>query len=330
MPSPSDPTQHPDGLIEVRVQATRWEAEDIVSFRLSTEDGSALPAWTPGAHVDVHLPSGKIRQYSLCGDPADRTEYRIAVLRQPQGRGGSEEVHRELRAGTLLKLGSPRNDFVLEEAPAYRFVAGGIGITPILPMIRAAAAQGSAWHLVYGARSRDHFAFLSELEGLSELDGVPGGTLELYAQDQNGHPPLAPVAAAGLDGPVYCCGPAPLLDALAGEMERAGSAGNLRFERFAPLALEAANEQGFEVLLAASGTVVAVGPDVSVLDAVREAGVAVPSSCEMGICGTCETAVIDGTVDHRDDLLTDEEKACGNTMMICVSRCLSKRLVLDL
>ncbi|GAA3680510.1 PDR/VanB family oxidoreductase [Arthrobacter ginkgonis] len=324
MPRPSDPTPHPDGLVEVRVLATRWEAEDIVSFRLAAEDGSALPAWTPGAHVDVHLPSGKVRQYSLCGDPADRAEYRIAVLRQPQGRGGSEEVHRELRAGTVLKLGSPRNDFALEEAPAYVFVAGGIGITPILPMIREAAARGSAWRLVYGARSRGHFAFLSE------LDGVPGGTVELYAQDQDGHPPLAPVAAAGLNGPIYCCGPAPLLDALAREMDGAGSAGNLRFERFAPLALEAANEQGFEVLLAASGTVVAVGPEVSVLDAVREAGVAVPSSCEMGICGTCETTVIDGTVDHRDDLLTPEEKAAGNSMMICVSRCLSKRLVLDL
>lgn len=202
-------TVHPGNrTLPLRVVAARWEAESVTSFEFASPDGADLPPWEPGAHVDVHLPSGTVRQYSLYGDPADRTRYRIAVLELPQGRGGSVKAHRELRPGRVVHIGLPRTNFALAEAERYVFVAGGIGITPILPMVREVAARGAT---------------------------------------------------------------------------------------------------------------------------VREAGVEHPSSCEMGFCGTCETAVLSGEVDHRDDLFTEEERLTCASMLICVSRAKGRdRLVLDI
>jgi ferredoxin-NADP reductase len=300
-------------------------ATGIRSFELASQDGLPLPDWMPGAHIDLHLPSGTIRQYSLCGEPGtDR--YRIAVLELPAGRGGSVEAHRDLREGVLVEVGAPRNEFRLAEAPAYVFVAGGIGITPILAMIREVARAGKPWRLVYGARTAAHFAFTDELDRLAT---ETWGIVEYIAQDVHGHPDLPALVRDSAGQGVYCCGPAPLMDALHAEMVSQGRAGQLVIERFTPAAQAPADDGGsFEVELVESGLTVTVGPDQSILEAVRGAGVDAPSSCEMGICGTCETRVVSGDVDHRDSLLTQDERDAGDVMMICVSRAACAKLVL--
>lgn len=311
---------------------TPYEAELVVDRRETAADGvlaltlrhpldEPLPTWEPGAHIDVALGPGLERQYSLCGDPADRRAWRIAVLREAAGRGGSAYVHGELRSGDKVRVRGPRNHFPLEPASRYRFVAGGIGITPILPMLAAAEEAGAEWTLLYGGRARDTMAFTREL-------GRYGDRVTIVPEDESGLLDLASV----LDGVpedtlVYCCGPAPLLDAV----EARCPAGILRLERFRPKEAGAGSpDTEFEAVLARSGRTVAVPPGVSVLDAVRAAGVEVLFSCTEGTCGTCETDVVEGEPDHRDSVLTDEERAAGETMLICVSRCRGRRLVLDL
>ncbi|MBA4865795.1 oxidoreductase [Streptomyces sp. PSKA54] len=310
---------------------TSYEAELVVDRRESAADGvlaltlrhplgEELPAWEPGAHIDVLLGPGLERQYSLCGDPADRSVWRIAVLREPDGRGGSAYVHGELGQGDKVRVRGPRNHFALEPAPRYRFIAGGIGITPILPMLAAAEAAGAEWTLLYGGRSRDSMAFTDEL-------GAYGDKVTIAPQDEAGLLDLASVLDDVPEGTlVYCCGPGALLDAV----EERCPGGLLHIERFLPKEQETGPDTSFEVELSRSGKTVTVPEGVSVLDAVRSAGVEVLYSCAEGTCGTCETDVLEGTPDHRDSVLSDEEREAGETMMICVSRCRGPRLVLDL
>ncbi|WP_405469031.1 PDR/VanB family oxidoreductase [Streptomyces canus] len=295
-------------------------ADGVLALTLRHPLGEQLPQWEPGAHIDVVLGPGLERQYSLCGDPADRTAWRIAVLREPVGRGGSAHVHEQLGQGDKVRVRGPRNHFTLRPAPRYRFIAGGIGITPILPMLAAAEAQGVEWTLLYGGRTRESMAFTEELRRY-------GDRVTVAPQDETGLLDLASVLDGVPEGTlVYCCGPGPLLDAV----EERCPAGLLHVERFTPKEQPAAENTEFEVELAQTGTTVTVAPDVSVLDAVRASGVEVLFSCTEGTCGTCETDVLDGTPDHRDSVLTDEEREAGETMMICVSRCRGKKLVLDL
>lgn len=319
----ADPDTH---TISVRVRAARWEAKGISSYELVAAGDGTLPPWAAGDHIDVHLPSGTIRQYSLCGDRSNTASYRIAILEIPQGRGGSVEAHLELRPGRVIEISRPRSNFALVAADDYLFIAGGIGITPLLPMIRQAHEHGSAWHLVYGARTSEHFAFVDEIAATGT------GSVDLIAQDSDGHPDLAALVTAHPHASVYCCGPAPLMDLLTDHMRRARREDALHLERFTPAAT-VASESGrdtFEVTLARTGITVEVGPDSTILDAVRSAGVEHPSSCEMGFCGTCEAKVLDGQIEHRDDLLSESERAEGNSMMICVSRSACPRLTLDL
>lgn len=316
-------------VFEARVESTRWEAEGIATFVLCSADGDDLPAWEPGAHIDIRLPSGLTRQFSLCGDVADRQRYRIGVLHQASGRGGSMEAHRELRAGARVVVGEPRSTFRLADADEYLFVAGGIGITPLLPMIRAAATAGIRWRLVYAARSTAHFAFLAELAQIG------GGQVDLYNRGGRGRPDLGAIVDETAGAAVYCCGPATMITEMQDAMARVGRTDQLHYERFVPSAppppsaADAAAPRPIRVTLARSGQTITVGARQSILEGVREAGVAADSSCEMGICGTCETRVLSGRVDHRDDLLTDEERATGDTMMICVSRAVGDELTLD-
>jgi ferredoxin-NADP reductase len=310
---------------------TSYEAELVVDRRESAADGvlaltlrhplgEELPAWEPGAHIDILLGPGLERQYSLCGDPADRSVWRIAVLREPDGRGGSAYVHGELGQGDKVRVRGPRNHFALEPAPRYRFIAGGIGITPILPMLSAAEAAGAEWTLLYGGRTRDSMAFTDEL-------GAYGDRVTIAPQDEAGLLDLASVLDDVPEGTlVYCCGPGALLDAV----EERCPGGLLHIERFQPKEQETGPDTSFEVELSRSGKTVTVPEGVSVLDAVRSAGVEVLYSCAEGTCGTCETDVLEGTPDHRDSVLSDEEREAGETMMICVSRCRGPRLVLDL
>jgi ferredoxin-NADP reductase len=295
-------------------------ADGVLALTLRHPLGEQLPRWEPGAHIDVLLGPGLERQYSLCGDPADRTAWRIAVLREPAGRGGSAHVHEQLGQGDKVRVRGPRNHFALRPAPRYRFIAGGIGITPILPMLAAAEAEGAEWTLLYGGRTRESMAFTEELSRY-------GDRVTVAPQDETGLLDLPSVLDGVPEGTlVYCCGPGPLLDAV----EERCPAGLLHVERFTPKEQPAAENTQFEVELAQTGTTVTVAPDVSVLDAVRASGVEVLFSCTEGTCGTCETDVLDGTPDHRDSVLTDEEREAGETMMICVSRCRGKKLVLDL
>ncbi|MFJ5994891.1 PDR/VanB family oxidoreductase [Streptomyces sp. NPDC092370] len=307
---------------ETELVVTRREvaADGVLSLTLRHPLDEPLPPWEPGAHVDVLLEPGLERQYSLCGDPADRSAWRIAVLRESAGRGGSAHVHERLGEGAEVRVRGPRNNFRLEPARRYRFVAGGIGITPVLPMLAAAQAAGAEWTLLYGGRTRRSMAFAGELARY-------GDRVTIAPEDETGLLDLPSVLDdLPEDTLVYCCGPGPLLDAV----EARCPSGALRVERFRPKEQETGGDSAFEVELARSGRTLTVTPDVSVLDAVRAAGVEVLYSCTEGTCGTCETDVLDGEPDHRDSVLTQDERAAGETMLICVSRCRGKRLVLDL
>lgn len=308
----------------LRVARKQREADGVVSLLLTAEDDGRLPDWTAGSHIDLMLGNGEVRQYSLCGDRWDAGSYRIAVLREPTGRGGSQYVHDVLQEGDVVGFGGPRNHFAMVPSTQYRFVAGGIGITPLLPMLRQAEMLGAQWSLLYGGRTRSSMAFLDELAAY-------GDKVVVHPQDEMGLLPLVDVLGTpDAAGRVYCCGPAPLLDAV----ERLASrwpAPVLRTERFT------AKEQGaparstpFTVVLQRSGREIVVTPEMSVLDAVREGGRDVLSSCREGTCGTCETRVLDGIPDHRDSILDAVGRASNDCMFPCVSRACSDRLVLDL
>ncbi|MFD0687786.1 PDR/VanB family oxidoreductase [Actinomadura fibrosa] len=312
----------PGHAAHLRVEAKTVVAADVVALTLARPDGGRLPDWTPGAHIDLVLPNGLTRQYSLCGDRWDAHTYRIGVLREPDGRGGSAFVHDELREGDLVGIGGPRNNFRLAPADRYLFIAGGIGITPLLPMIVQADLLGIEWRLLYGGRTRASMAFLDELE-------PHGDKVTIAPQDEHGLLDLAAWLPAPSSGTkVYCCGPAGLLDAV--ERHCADwPPGRLRTERFVA-SRDNGTTDAFEVELRRSGRTLTVHRNQSLLQALGEAGVAVLSSCRQGLCGTCETTVIEGVPDHRDALLDDAERAAGDCMLVCVSRAHSRRLVLDL
>ncbi|GAA3840205.1 PDR/VanB family oxidoreductase [Amycolatopsis tucumanensis] len=313
--------------VELDVLLERKEelAAGVVRLTLRHPAGEPLPEWEPGAHLDLLLGEGLVRQYSLCGDPADRSVLQVAVLREPDGRGGSAWVHDRLSTGDTVRIRGPRNHFRLVDSPRYLFVAGGIGITPIVPMIARAEASGADWRLVYGGRTRASMAFREELVARY------GDRVEIRPQDETGLLDLDALLGSPRDDvAVYCCGPEPLLAAVE-QRCAAWPPGSLHVERFSPKAgADAGERTTFEVELAASGRTVTVPPDKSILAAVEEAGVSVLSACQEGTCGTCETPVLDGVPDHRDSLLTESERAANDTMMICVSRSCGPRLVLDL
>jgi ferredoxin-NADP reductase len=302
------------------VRSVRWESDNVISLRLEPEGGVVV--WEPGAHIDVVVADGASRQYSLCGDPGD-DDYRIAVLREPEGRGGSEHLHRGVFAGDRLVVKGPRNHFVLEAAPMVTLVAGGIGITPLLPMARRLEEEGREWRLFYYGRSRATMAFIEELAGF-------GDRVRLIVKDEGAPLQLADALADAGEGLVYVCGPARLLAAV----REVVAEERVRAELFiAPTAPTIdADSEVFTVELRASGLSVEVGPERSVLAAITAAGVEVTTDCEEGICGSCETHVLEGIPDHRDFVLTAQEKAANDCMMVCVSRAAAgcPKLVLDL
>jgi ferredoxin-NADP reductase len=311
-------------IATLRIVGKTLVAEGVLTLELASATGGRLRDWTPGAHIDLVLPNGTTRQYSLCGDRWDPFTYRVGVLLEPQSRGGSSYIHDELVVGDLVGVGGPRSNFPLVPSEEYLFVAGGIGITPLLPMVHQADMLGADWQLLYGGRRRASMAFLDELAGY-------GDRVHVRPQDECGLLDLRGfLGEPRPDVKIYCCGPAPLLSAI----ENACAdwpPHSLRTERFA------ADERGapvrnapFEVELARTGTTVTVPPDKSILEVVGAAGVEVLSSCRQGTCGTCETTVLAGQPDHRDALLDDDELETTDCMYICVSRSAGERLVLDL
>lgn len=313
---------------ELVVQRRRRVADDVVELTLADGQGRELAEWRPGAHIDLQLGDSLVRQYSLCSSPRERAEWRIAVLRDPAGRGGSQHVHEHLHEGAVVRVRGPRNHFPLVSAPRYEFIAGGIGITPILPMIESVKAAGAEWRLLYGGRRRDSMAYVDHL-------AEHGHPVTVCPQEEQGVLDLDSVLGPPRDDTaVYCCGPEPLLDAVEERCAATWPPGSLHVERFA--AKTPADEpptdapESFEVVCQRSGITVSVPAGTSIYDAVEEAGVDVMGSCMEGICGTCEAAVVEGTPDHRDSLLTNAQRETSDVMYICVSRSRSETLVLDL
>lgn len=309
----------------LRVQQKTWEADGVIGITFVDPSGADLPAWEPGAHLALHLPNGLVREYSLCSDPADRSRWTVAVLRTPDSRGGSSHIHDLLPVGALLEIEGPRQHFALGTAARHILVAGGIGITPILSMVRTLHRDGADWTLLYTGRSRSTMAFLDE------IDALPADRVTIHADDAAAgrFPDLAALLGdIDADAVAYCCGPESLMSACRDALP---DPGQLRIERFkAPEPVTTGEDTAFDVILAGSGRRIPVGPDVSVLSALQNAGVPVESSCTEGICGTCEVGVVKGDVEHRDFLLSPEEQQTGGTMFVCVSRCRSAELVLDL
>ena len=303
------------------VGQTTWEADNIMSLRLYSPDRAPLPSWEPGAHIELVLPSGRRRQYSLCGDPEDRYSYRIAVLQVPAGRGGSVEVHTNTRAGQLITVQGPHNNFPLAPSAAYLFIAGGIGITALLAMVARLASTGGEWKLVYTGRTGAGMAFIDEVSALGP------DRVDVICSDERGRADLDRIIGSATDGTaVYCCGPGRLIKAV---RERVAGRPDLTLHTELFAGGGHSGGASFDVELRRTGRTVRVRGDRTVLQAVREVLPTVAASCEQGVCGACRTTVLAGEPDHRDELLTNAERAAG-AMLICVSRAYSERLVLDL
>jgi ferredoxin-NADP reductase len=300
----------------VVVSDRREESRDVVSLALRPVDGGLLPDWTAGSHVAIDIPDGTVRHYSLCQWPGRRDEYRIAVLRERESTGGSAWLTGEVAVGTVLTIRHAANHFALTPAPEYLFVAGGIGITPLLPMIYAAEAAGTPWRLAYYGSSRADMAFLGELVTF-------GDRVTVVAKDEStGERVESVLAETSPSSHVYVCGPTRLLDSVRSSLEAAGGVDRLRFELFeAPDAPVIPDDSGsFEIYLSRSKLALTVSADETILDAVRAVGIDILSDCEEGICGSCETSIVSGEAEHRDYVLTEKEKSENYCMMICVSR----------
>lgn len=316
--------------LQVRVKAVRFEADGVHGLELTPMPPlDALPEFTAGSHVDLHLPNGAIRSYSLLNAQSERERYVVGIYRAPESRGGSRFIHETLRVGDVLTIGPPRNNFQLvEEAPHSVFIAGGIGITPLLSMIRRLSMLKRSWEVHYAVRTRKQAAFLEDVYRLSAehgqkaavtFDAEPGGVMLDLA---------AIVQAAPANSHFYCCGPLPMLAAF----EAATStlvAACVHTEYFAAKD-KADTSGGFTVVLAKSNRSIAVPAGQTILNALLGQGVKVPYSCEEGVCGTCEINVLSGTPDHRDLVLSKSEKAANKTIIVCCSGSKSQTLTLDL
>jgi vanillate O-demethylase ferredoxin subunit len=314
--------------LTVRVAHKRTEADGICSLELHAQGDAPLPAFTAGAHIDVHLPNGLVRQYSLCNDPAETHRYLIAVLRDPASRGGSQAVHDQVHPGMTLSISPPRNHFPLaESAPHHVLLAGGIGITPLLSMAQRLEHIGASFELHHCARDAARTPFQSHLSQL----GL-GSRCQLHLDDRDG--PLDLVALLRNAPPLahlYVCGPQGFMEAVLSTARAQGWAEErLHREFFGATTPQAATSAAFELELGRGGRVIQVAAQQSALQALLAAGVDIPMSCEQGVCGTCLTRVLDGQPDHRDHYLTPEEQAANDQFLPCCSRSQSPRLVLDL
>ena len=318
------PEQASDGLIDVRLTAIRYAARDTNLYEFRRLDGKPLPEYEPGAHIDLHLPNGLIRNYSLIIARPEPGVYTFGIKRDPASRGGSRYIHDELRVGKTLRISAPRNNFPLKEDAKHTILlAGGIGITPIWCMVQRLQELGGSWQLYYSCRSRADMAFLDELEGMAPS--------QFHFDDENAGKFLdlaAIVAKAPKEAHLYCCGPTPMLEAFETATKK-WPREQIHVEYFTPKA-EPAKQGGFTVELARSNQEFFIPEGKTILEVLLDEGVDVDYSCELGICGACEQRVISGTPEHRDAILTEEEQAENKRVMICCAGCKSDRLVLDL
>jgi len=309
------------------VHTLRHEAEGIISVELRPWGDTVFTPFEAGSHIDLHLPNGLVRSYSLLNAPSDQGRYVVGILRDRASRGGSRYVHEQLRVGTQLQISQPRNNFALNTRASHSvLVAGGIGITPIYCMFRQLLALGRSAELIYCARSRAEAALVDEISGLGAK------VLYHFNDEKGGLPDLASyLAGRPADTHFYCCGPTPMLDAFEQTCERLGYP-HAHIERFTAAEVAASEDaqDSYSVELSKSGKTVSVEPGLNLLDVLLEAGCDIEYSCREGVCGSCETRVLEGDVDHRDGVLTKAERAANKSMMVCVSGCKSRRLVLDL
>lgn len=316
--------------ILVRVVRKQTVATDIALFELMHAEGQALPPFTAGAHIDVHVPSGQIRQYSLCNDPRESHRYQIAVLRDPGSRGGSKGMHEQVQEGQTLCISAPKNHFpLLDDAPKSLLLAGGIGVTPLMSMAAVLGANQAAFDFHYCARSLGRAAFVEQLQ-----NAVWGDRLHLHFDDgaEAQRLNLKALLSAPSEGlHLYTCGPKGFMDAVLDQARLSGwHESQLHCEFFGAAPGVSASDGAFEVELASTGQVVSVGATQSIAAALMNAGVQVPLSCEQGVCGTCLTRVLGGVPDHRDIFLTPEEQLANGQMLLCCSRAKTPRLILDI
>ena len=317
-------------MLKVKIARKALEAEGIVSLELCSVDGGCLPAFEPGAHVDLHVMPGVVRQYSLCGSPQELGSYRIAVLREPASRGGSAAVHDVLMEGDIIDMGAPANLFPLAASPYALLFAGGIGITPILSMANRLWADGVSFELHYSARSEARMAFLREIN-----NGAYSHRLRIHLDDG---PPEQKLDVRGVlrEAPpgshLYVCGPLGYIAHVA-DAARAfkWDEGSIHLEYFGnAAAIRAGSDRPFLIRVASSGKIVNVGAQEPATTALAREGVCIPVACEQGICGTCIIRIIEGVPEHRDMYLTDREKAANELFLPCCSRAAGEMLVIDL
>ncbi len=311
-----------------RVQRIEWAAEDILAVEFRRPDGAALPAFTPGAHIDLHLPGAMLRNYSLMSDSRDTHRYVVAVGLDANTRGGSKYIHHDLRVGQVIPISAPRNHFPLvEDAPHVVLIAGGIGITPMVCMARRLAAIGRPYEIYVAARNHQRAAFLEDLRAL-------GGPVHTHFDSDHGGAPLAmaPIIASAPAGThFYCCGPGPMLAAF--ETATAGlpdGFAHVEYFKAREQPASAAAPGAFTLTLAKSGKTIEVAANQTILEALLANGIEADYSCQDGVCGTCETKIVAGVADHRDSLLSKSERESNKTLMICVSRCAGDHLTIDL
>ncbi|WP_128000818.1 PDR/VanB family oxidoreductase [Piscinibacter defluvii] len=316
--------------LQVRVARKAVEAEGICSFELVSVGGAPLPAFSAGSHVDVQVPGGLTRQYSLCNDPRETHRYQIAVLRDAASRGGSVAMHDVVKEGDTLAISTPKNHFALaHEAKSHLLLAGGIGITPLLCMAERLANTGAVFEMHYCTRSRARTAFVERIVASSFAGRVHYHFDDGATVQKLDIPALLEAPQPGRH--LYVCGPKGFMDVVLASARAAGwPEAQLHYEFFGAEVAQKADDGSFEVLLASSGRIVVVPPDRTIVQALAAEGIAVATSCEQGVCGTCLTRVIEGTPDHRDMYLTPEEQAAGDQMLVCCSRAATARLVLDL
>ena len=311
-------------VLKLRVTSIAWKSETVRMIELRSPTDEALPPFEAGSHVELHLPTGFTRSYSLVNPQHERDRYVLGIARDPTSRGGSTFIHDSLRVGDILRVGPPRNLFRLdEEVPSAVLIGGGIGVTPLVSMAARLDDLGRDWTMHYAVRTRDDAAFARELTRF-------GDRVHIHVDDETGQVlDLASVVSTCPPGShLYCCGPKPMMEAF-GTLTEALDPARIHVEHFTPIA-EAAVGGGYLVELKRSGRTVAVPEGSTILEALSNAGVPTQSSCQRGVCGTCETRVLAGLPDHRDSLLSPSERAANDTMMICCSGSLSERLVLDL
>lgn len=313
----------------VKIARRTQETADIVSLEFRSSDGGSLPAFAAGAHIDVHVAPGVVRQYSLCNPPSERNRYVIAVLRDPASRGGSLAIHEGFSEGAIVEISAPRNHFPLTPGIRSILIAGGIGVTPLLCMAESLQAEGNDFSMHYCTRSKDRTAFLNRIQQSTFAsrvafhfdDGEPSQKLDLDTV----------LAQAGSAEEIYVCGPSGFIDWVCATAERAGIAKHrLRFEYFNAKSVDTSCDGAFEVKIASTGQVFRIPEDRSITSVLCDSGIDIYTSCGEGTCGTCLTRILEGEPEHRDVFLTDDERAAGETFTPCCSRAKSSLLVLDL